>query len=406
MLIMRYSAVVATLNVFSSAHEIDDGASLATFASYIVLLLFQWQSIVNYDIRYQTNGPSSSSPVDLAHDAADWAHRFAKLAQLSVFAFICAFGDQFDITQIHRVDFAPEDTSTERVSNLRSAKAWSGIVIAFAAGRLLLAIQYVLIILGRKKRPTVALTATLAATCATGLIWFGLYFYQGQSAGSDALRLTLCFGAIVVEMLVSIVVAAVESPLPAQIQLLCERQALMGLIVLGEGVIGILGTFSTIVRLHLVTSKLCSGSRRSLASDSSVSLVRSPSSAPSSCSPRSDAFCFCAIILVYLLWYLSYAAFNVRAPMTGLRAQIWAVLHLPLFLCTVRHSSLFRRSMTHSTHSSSCSNPLPAHSSITTLRRPSIIGLILSVFSCPASTTRLRLALIVASCRSSPTIWL
>ena len=36
--------VVATLNVFSNAHDINDGASLATFTAYIILLFVFPQS--------------------------------------------------------------------------------------------------------------------------------------------------------------------------------------------------------------------------------------------------------------------------------------------------------------------------------------------------------------------------
>ena len=99
----------------------------------------------------------------------------------------------------------------------------------------------------RRRRPSLALLLPALGAISSGSLWLAMHFYSATTAASDVVRLVLCFGSILFELLISVVVAYLDQPSPPRIHLLAERQALMTLIVLGEGLIGLLSTFSTIV---------------------------------------------------------------------------------------------------------------------------------------------------------------
>lgn len=186
--------------------------------------------------------------------------------QLTARSAICAFGDRFNVTELHLHHFGTQtENLSVRTDNIRAVRAFHGVTVSVAAGRLLLALQYLgraftsqlfsriaadhdTVMLWRKRRrPPLALFLPFGGALLSAVCWLSMHFYQANSNNADALRVILCFGSIVIEIIISLIVARLDKPSPARIRLLIERLALLSLIVLGEGVITIFAAFSSIL---------------------------------------------------------------------------------------------------------------------------------------------------------------
>ncbi|EJT97443.1 hypothetical protein DACRYDRAFT_18804 [Dacryopinax primogenitus] len=183
--------------------------------------------------------------------ANDWLHRLFKGAELATFAFIGACAAQFDPWN---VTWSAEVSQEAAILNAK-ASSFRGVAISYAVGRALLALQYGFVCIRvlvqsidsavpeSKGHLSLALVPGLVHGVSGGLWITAAFLSQSQAA-----KLALAYSGIFLEF-----VFVVFQPLfehgyidpPAEI--ISERFGALTLIILGEGIIGLIRNFSFVI---------------------------------------------------------------------------------------------------------------------------------------------------------------
>ncbi|KAI3401179.1 hypothetical protein diail_325 [Diaporthe ilicicola] len=260
--------VVATLNVFTSAHEITSRAELASFLQYIFLLWTTWFLVVIYDVRF------------LEDSVVERLTRAVQLGVLLVFVQAAPF-------------FNPADQT-------RGVFASLSIVLAFS--RLVLAGQYGIVLwqtrnFGQGRSGLVAVLAIHILAASVYAIVSAAFFVHEDSPAYVAWMVVSTF-----EIVANLVVSMLSRAVSFESSHLPERLSQLTLVVLGEGVIN-------------------------LARDL-TSIERNSSNSWMSWSPQMLLIFVSGIAMVYLIFQIYFDWMHPNR-MTSWPQTAWALLHLP-----------------------------------------------------------------------------
>jgi hypothetical protein len=206
--------VVATLNVFTSAHEITTRDELASFLQYIFLLWTTWFLVVIYDVRF------------LEDSVVERLTRAVQLGVLLVF-----------------VQAAPFFNPSEQTHGV-----FASLSLVLASSRLVLAGQYGIVlwqtrgfVQGRTGLLVVLATHVLAASLYT--IVSAAFLVHENSPAYVAWIVVSAF-----EIVANLVVAMMSRVVSFEGSHLPERLSQLTLVVLGEGVINLARDLTSIER--------------------------------------------------------------------------------------------------------------------------------------------------------------
>ncbi|EJU01967.1 hypothetical protein DACRYDRAFT_89007 [Dacryopinax primogenitus] len=280
-------AISSVLSVFGNNHHILNGASIAAYFSYFLIIWWVWASQVVYDSRFQAN---------------DWIHRLFKFLQLGAFTYIGVFAQNFDPSNVIA---PPDSSSSSSIAQYQSAKAWKGAAIAYALSRLLLSFQYFYVALitqapERRKRWD-SFVIPIVTTLLSATFWL----ISGLLTLSSAAKLVLGYGGLVIEVVVTIAASTRESAIAPSSGMLGGRFADLTLVILAEGVLSIVTTLAEVVSGFGLNS---GGSKLNGYSE-----------------------CISSLVVVFGTWHFIFHAFDHEQRFRNRRTSlVWAFLHLPL----------------------------------------------------------------------------
>lgn len=206
--------VVATLNVFTSAHEITTRDELASFLQYIFLLWTTWFLVVAYDVRF------------LEDSVVERLTRAVQLGVLLVFVQAAPY-------------FEPAEQTRGVFASLSLVLAFSRLVLAGQYGIVLWQTRY--FAQGRTGLVVVLATHVLAASLYA--IVSAAFFVHDNSPAYVAWMVVSTF-----EIVANLVVAMMSRVVSFEGSHLPERLSQLTLVVLGEGVINLARDLTSIER--------------------------------------------------------------------------------------------------------------------------------------------------------------
>ncbi|POS70246.1 hypothetical protein DHEL01_v211361 [Diaporthe helianthi] len=260
--------VVATLNVFTSAHEITSRDELASFLQYIFLLWTTWFLVVIYDVRF------------LEDSVVERLTRAIQLGVLLLFVQAAPF-------------FNPSGQTRGVFASLSLVLAFSRLVLAGQYGIVLWQTRY--FEQGRTGLVVVFATHVLAASLYA--IVSAAFFANEDSPAYVAWMVVSTF-----EIVANLVVAMMSRVVTFEGSHLPERLSQLTLVVLGEGVIN-------------------------LARDL-TSIERNSQNTWMSWSPEMLFIFVSGIAMVYLIFQIYFDWMHPNR-MTSWPQTAWALLHLP-----------------------------------------------------------------------------
>ncbi|KAJ9615614.1 hypothetical protein H2200_001689 [Cladophialophora chaetospira] len=270
---------VANLATFTANHEIVNLATLKDYLGFFTILWFTWFETSLFDVRF-----SSDSVLE----------RVCKAISFGVMTGLAATGAEFD--------------TSRAAENSGPLRAMSMILMT---SRIAMAAQYGVILWFVKgyRSATVPLGLTILATFLTAMVFLGTSFdfYHQSARAYIAWYVYSCCEAAAV-----IAIACWWPVIGFKHTHLVERVGLLSLIIMGEGVLGMSKSISTI---FLNSSSVT-------ASDIGVVIA--------------------AVLLTYFIWVLYFDQIE-HDRFGAIRQQIWALLHFPLhvaILLTVEGSAL------------------------------------------------------------------
>ncbi|EJT97450.1 hypothetical protein DACRYDRAFT_97231 [Dacryopinax primogenitus] len=279
--------IVAVLSVFSTAHEVSSPHSVLVYFSYFVIIWWVWASQTMYDVHFQAN---------------DWLHRIFKCLQLASFIFVGAGSANFTPFSVLPSD-GLDDASILMDSQ---ATSWKGVAIAYAAGRFILVLQYMLVavrvifpklgaeVYGERRH----MSWVLAPACiylVSGVFWL-ISALLTTNAGA---KVALAYFTLAVEFLSAMVMPLGPGYMKPPAAMISERFGALTLIILGEGIIGIVRSFSFVI------------SGFGFSSDQYLQ-------------------CVCALIVLFASWHFLFHGFPAERPLKRKSGALWLILHLPL----------------------------------------------------------------------------
>ncbi|KZO92555.1 hypothetical protein CALVIDRAFT_540830 [Calocera viscosa TUFC12733] len=279
--------IVAVLSVFSSAHEVSSPQSVLIYFSYFVIIWWVWASQTMYDVHFQAN---------------DWLHRIFKCMQLAAFAFVGATSGNFTPFSV----IGNDGLDPESIAADTQADSWKGVAIAYAAGRFILVLQYLLVAvrfafpklgaqLYGKHRHLFLVLVPAAIYTLSGILWL----IAGLIPTNASAKVGLAYFALCVEILSAVVLPMMPGYVKPPASMISERFGALTLVILGEGIISIVRTFSFVI------------SGFGFSNDQ-------------------YAQCFCALIIIFASWHFLFHGFPSERPLKRKSGALWLVLHLPL----------------------------------------------------------------------------
>ncbi|KAL1873853.1 hypothetical protein Daus18300_003725 [Diaporthe australafricana] len=260
--------VVATLNVFTSAHEITSRAELASFLQYIFLLWTTWFLVVIYDVRF------------LEDSVVERITRAVQLGVLLVFVQAAPF-------------FDPADQTRGVFASLSIVLAFSRLVLAGQYGIVLWQTRY----FGQGRSGLIAVLAIHMLAASLYAIVSAAFFVHENSPAYIAWMVLSTF-----EIVANLVIAMLSRVVSFESSHLPERLSQLTLVVLGEGVIN-------------------------LARDL-TSIERNSQNSWMSWSPQMLLIFVSGIAMVYLIFQIYFDWMHPNR-MTSWPQTAWALLHLP-----------------------------------------------------------------------------
>ncbi|EJT97451.1 hypothetical protein DACRYDRAFT_119534 [Dacryopinax primogenitus] len=272
--------IIAVLTVFTVNHEITGGPSTLVYFSYFVIIWWVWASQVLYDVRFEAN---------------DWVHRLFKFCQLGTFAFLGVTAQSFDPSNVLPPESAVE--SSEAAQQSLGASAWTGVATSYAAGRLFLILEYVLVLITTRhyKRHLPSLLVPPIVAFISGVLWA----ISASMTGNAAAKVACAYSGLGLEVEATLMLPLMPQYMRAPPEMISERFGALSLIIIGEGIIGIIRSFSAVMAGF---------------GFSSVAYGQ----------------CFCALVIITSLWYFLFDGFNVEIRMGRKRGLLWIIFHFPL----------------------------------------------------------------------------
>lgn len=283
--------VVATLNVFTSAHEITTRDELASFLQYIFLLWTTWFLVVAYDVRF------------LEDSVVERLTRAVQLGVLLVFVQAAPF-------------FEPAEQTRGVFASLSLVLAFSRLVLAGQYGIVLWQTRY----FGQGRAGLSAVLATHVLAASLYAIVSAAFFVHENSPAYVAWMVVSTF-----EIVANLVIAMMSRVVSFEGSHLPERLSQLTLVVLGEGVINLARDLTSIERNS---------------QNSWMSWSKSPFRSLKHTSPVLTALCpicpgpqmllifISGIAMVYLIFQIYFDWMHPNR-MTSWPQTAWALLHLP-----------------------------------------------------------------------------
>ncbi|RAR14115.1 hypothetical protein DDE83_002533 [Stemphylium lycopersici] len=273
---------VANLAYFTAVHQHTDAESLINYLKLFTLMWFTWLGVTLFDVRFS---------IDCV-----W-NRFHKAIQFGIFTAFVYAGPVFDKYSTSGVD-----------------KSYRNFAIVLVIGRIAIAAQYAVVMWqGRMFRQTLIPLGLSAGVHLVAAVGYGIslaVFPRGRVGLEEQLVWVI---VSVVEGLLIFLIAMIWRIISFKYTHLVERLQLLTLIIIGEGIIG------------LVKSVACITNGQTSNNMSEIGTV------------------VAAVLLLYFLWML-YFDQHSHDRFGTVRQQIWAVLHYPLhsaiLLCVEGNTSI------------------------------------------------------------------
>ena len=288
---------VASLLTFTLQHTIVAPLSIVTYVGFFTIIWWVWSSQSFYDVRFETQ---------------DVVHRIYKLFQLSVLAFLASYSARFDIfislpIDSHTVDsHAGTDLTLLPVELAEDGiNAFRGIFMTLFVSRIILASQYLLALYHTWHSP---LQSALHLSCVIGLyglsgamFLIGYFITNIDLQGAQIAKLSLMYFAILFEAFSMLGLAVIfrNKEIGFSMTYLPERWATLTLMIVGEGVIGLLN--------HLQKVMAGFGFGR----NSIIAIVMS-------------------VLIVYFVLFIYFDFHQESIRFSNKASYCWALLHYPL----------------------------------------------------------------------------
>ncbi|KAF3936766.1 hypothetical protein ABW19_dt0202646 [Dactylella cylindrospora] len=220
---------VANLTTFTDSHQINDSGSLQSYIGFFALLWFTWLQAALFDIRF-------------AKDSL--IQRIAKALQIGVMVGFAAVNSKFDPRHPERYSPANflsyRDTLINTVRFIRNSSAFKTLSLLLMASRFAIAIQYLVVWVALRQYPKTKMPLLLMSV----LMFVSMFIFLG-------LAFSFTPNSSVKGYIGWYVILALEAILVLGISLkwkivgfkgthLIQRMGLLTLIVMGEGIIGLL----------------------------------------------------------------------------------------------------------------------------------------------------------------------
>ena len=238
--------LVAALGVFTSETDLSDGEKIGSYVTFFIAIWSIWWSQVVFDVRYGGD------------DALGILWNLLLLCQYGILGAIAgAFHVGFNLGTYSdpRLDenipqwISPVQPILDAPSAVKRAlKVASGV---YAISRFLLIFQYLIVLIqakkaGRNKRPAVY---ALAGLFMSGCLFFAAMAVSwgafGDTRGSGIARVILWSAGWIIEYASSTFSAMSSGAVMLEQHYWTERFAALTLVVLGEGVLGIVESYRT-----------------------------------------------------------------------------------------------------------------------------------------------------------------
>ncbi|CAO2653769.1 Nn.00g031800.m01.CDS01 [Neocucurbitaria sp. VM-36] len=273
---------VANLAYFTAMYQHTDAESLINYLKLFTLMWFTWLSTTLFDVRFS---------IDCV-----W-NRVHKAIQFGVFTGFVFAGPVFD-----------------KYNNSSDAKSYKNFAIVLIVSRVAMAVQYAVVMWqGRMFRQTLVPLGLSTAVHAIAAVGYAitLVVFPREAVGLEE-QVTL-FAISIAEGLCIFLIAMIWRIVSFKYTHLVERLQLLTLIIIGEGIIG------------MVKSVACITKGQSSNNSKEIGTVAA------------------AVVILYLLWMLYFDQFSSDRFGT-LRQQMWSILHYPLhmaiLLCVEGNTSL------------------------------------------------------------------
>ncbi|PVH84270.1 hypothetical protein DL98DRAFT_558495 [Cadophora sp. DSE1049] len=266
---------VANLTTFTSLHKINEPSALRSYSGFFCLLWFTWCQVSLFDVRFV---------------ADSILERIAKACQFGVMIGLAVVGPKFD-------------PANQYYSTFQTL----AIILGFS--RLVLSLQYLVVLFhvrNFKKSKTPMFLLSLLYLVSS-IVYFCTYFGFKADASSKSYVYIAWYMIAVIETSLNIVITSCWKVVSFKGTHLVQRMTLLTLIILGEGIIVICKSITSIVKNEKASAAW---------SVAAIGAVLS------------------AVMIVYFLYMLYFDWYN-HQHFGSVRSQIWAILHFPLHLTLV-----------------------------------------------------------------------
>ncbi|KZT53864.1 hypothetical protein CALCODRAFT_557294 [Calocera cornea HHB12733] len=273
--------IVAILTVFSASNEVSSPESILIYFSYIVLIWWVWASQTLYDVRFQ---------------ADDWIHRLFKFLQLAAFSFVGITSQAFDPSNVLPPNGDINADPTVSGAMQQGATAFKGVAIAYGLSRLLCGTQYLYVTYATRRHHRWVSLAVPSATC---FFSFVLNLIAAFLTTNQAAKVALLYLPVGVEMLAVLILPFFRGYIRTPGSLISQRFGELTLVILGEGIIGIIKNLGNAVKGFGVGNNVYGQA-------------------------------VCVLVIVWCIWHFLFQGFTAEIRMGRKRGILWLLLHLPL----------------------------------------------------------------------------
>ncbi|KAG4436442.1 hypothetical protein IFR05_008076 [Cadophora sp. M221] len=266
---------VANLTTFTSLHKINEPSALRSYSGFFCLLWFTWCQVSLFDVRFV---------------ADSILERIAKACQFGVMIGLAVVGPRFN----------PAD---------QYYSAFQTLAIILGFSRFVLSLQYLVVLFHvrnfKKSKTPMGLLSLLYLVAS--IIYFCTFFGFKPDASTKSYVYISWYIIAVIETALNIFVTSCWKVVSFKGTHLVQRMTLLTLIILGEGIIVICKSITSIVKNEKASAAW------TLAAIGAV---------------------LSAVMIVYFLYMLYFDWYN-HHHFGSVRSQIWAILHFPLHLTLV-----------------------------------------------------------------------
>ena len=267
---------VANLTTFTGVHEVNDPDTLKSYIGFFALLWFTWFHVAIFDIRF---------------GADSIVERVFKALQFGVMTGFAVVGPSFN------VGFESTDQKA-----INAAVAFQNLAIIMMVSRLVLALQYAIVViqLRKYKKAMLPLILHVVVLVITAFTFLGTKFAFTPENGSRPL--IVWYIIVGVEAGTILLVSGLKRWWFLSFRKTCvvERFGLLTLIILGEGIIGLCSTVQRVGQ---------DGSR-------GLDVI---------------GMIICSVATIYSMWMLYFDQAETNA-VGRLRQQVWILCHFPYHL--------------------------------------------------------------------------